>query len=164
LKLQASYPEDVALVFKNRPLDFHKQAKLAAMAMQAVLRQDRNKARELHDVMMENRKKLQRADIVGYVEALSLDIAKFEADLDSPEIAAEVDADSAVADKVGARGTPTSFVNGVAVRGAKPYGAFDDVVKRELAEAKKLIAAGTTPADVYEARCKANVAAKTVAA
>jgi predicted DsbA family dithiol-disulfide isomerase len=142
---------------RHMPLEMHPKAKLAAVAMQAARRQ--GKDRVLHDAMLANRKMLDRADLVGYAKAAELDVAKFEADLDDPSTTKEVDDDMALGLSVGATATPTSFINGVPVRGAKTYETFAAIVQNEIAEADKLLAAGTAIADVYRLRCEANVKA-----
>ena len=141
----------------HRPLKMHKQARFAAISMQAAARQ--GKAIELYKVMLANRKKLERADVIGYASELAIDTAKLEADLDDPKIAAEVDADVKIATELGVTSTPVTFLNGIAVRGAKPHDYFSMLVAEEVAEADKLLSAGTAIADIYAERCKANVKA-----
>ena len=55
--------------------------------------------------------------------------------------------DAALATKVNARGTPNFYVNGRNLRGAQPYEIFEDLIKEELAKAKR------TCAGVSRARC-----------
>ncbi|HHH26794.1 MAG TPA: hypothetical protein ENK57_00365 [Polyangiaceae bacterium] len=152
-----NYESDVALVVKHRPLDFHKRAKPAAIALLAAHRQ--GKAWEMYELMTANRKALDDDDLRQYARRVGLDMDRFEKDVHDPELAAQVDKDNALADKLGVRGTPTTFINGRGVRGAKKYEAFDAIVKEELAEAEKLLESGTPLEQIYEARCKANVAA-----
>lgn len=156
-KLRETYPDELALALRHRTLEMHPHAEGAAMAFQAAHRQQ--KAWALHDIMFENRKALQRPDLVGYAKAIGLDVAAFEAALDDPAIREEVRTDDAYAKKVGVGGTPTSFINGKPVRGARPYESFDEIVKAEVEAADALLAGGTSLDDVYEARCKAHIAA-----
>ncbi|MEZ4445540.1 MAG: DsbA family protein [Polyangiaceae bacterium] len=153
--LLEKHPQEVGLVLRNRPLSFHEDARPAAIAFLAAARQDKGWA--LHDIMFDNRKDLQRDKLLGYAKELGLDMAKFEQDLDDPEVAAQVDADVEAAERAGAQGTPTIFVNGIGVRGARGADVFEPLVAAELAEAKKLVAGGMAPADVYVARCDANI-------
>jgi predicted DsbA family dithiol-disulfide isomerase len=136
----------------HRPLGFHKNARPAAHAMQAAHRQ--GKAWEMHDKMFENIKALTRPDLERYAGDVGLDVQKFKADMDSDAVKKEVVADEKVADKVGARGTPTFFINGRPISGAQPYSAFETIIKEELEKAKKLIAAGTPIKDVYATLAK----------
>jgi predicted DsbA family dithiol-disulfide isomerase len=141
----------------QRPLEMHKNARIAAIAALAAQRQ--GKFWELHDKMFANRKELDRDDLVRYASEAGLDKARFEADLDSAEVQKQVDEDVATAEKAGVTGTPAFFVNGRSLRGARPYEDFETAVKDEIAEADKLIAAGTPLDQVYDKRCEANVAA-----
>src|SRR6185436_5477764 len=53
------------------------------------------------------------------------------------------------AKKIDASGTPAFRINGVTLSGAQPIDKFAEVIDAQLAEAKKLVASGTKPADVY---------------
>jgi protein-disulfide isomerase len=133
-KLIETYPKDVRVVFKQMPLGFHKDALPAAKA--ALAAQKQGKFWEYHDVLFDNYKQLKRADLETYARELGLNMKKFVADMDSPEVAAQVDTDLAEAKRIGVRGTPNSFVNGVPVKGARPYEGFKRVVDAELAKAR----------------------------
>ncbi len=158
-ELLEKHPE-VRLVMRHNPLPFHPQAKPAAFAMQAALRQDAAKAWALHDLMFANRQALSDGDLEGYAKQVGLDVAAFNEVRASDAVKKEVDLDQALAKKVGANGTPTFFVNGVPVRGAQPIDKFTDVVAKELEEAQKLLDGGAALADVYEKRSKDHVAKK----
>jgi len=159
MELLEQYP-DVRLVMRHNPLPFHPQAKPAAFAMQAALRQDADEAWALHDLMFANRKALSDADLEGYAKKVGLDVAAFNEVRTSAAVKKEVDLDQALAKKVGARGTPTFFINGVPLRGAQPLDKFIDIVDEELDAAQKLLDGGTDLGDVYEKRSKHHVAKK----
>ena len=61
---------------------------------------------------------------------------------------AKIEADLAMAQKVGANGTPAFRINGVTLAGAQPFEKFKEIIDQQLAEAKKLVDSGTKPADV----------------
>lgn len=155
-KLRETFPDDLALALRHRTLEMHPHAEGAAKAFQAAHRQ--GKAWPMHDLMFANRKALERSHLVDYARTLALDVAAFEGALDDPAIAEEVATDDAYAKRIGVGGTPTCFVNGKPIRGARPYEHFEEVVKAEVAEAEKLVAAGTPLAEVYGTRCKAHIA------
>ncbi len=142
----------MALVLKHMPLKSHKKALDAAIAAQAAHRQ--GKAWEMHALLFENRRALDRSDLEKYAGEIGLDLDKFKTDLDDPKTREEVLADQQAALKAGARGTPTSYVNGRPVRGAKPLAHFESVVAAELAAAKVLLDSGTPLAEVYETSSK----------
>lgn len=129
------YPNDVKLVFKNLPLPFHEKAKPAAKAALAAGKQ--GKFWEMHDQLFKNQGALGDELFAKLAQDLSLDMAKFKADMESPEIAKVVDDDAELARKVGVNGTPGFFVNGVLVSGAQPLPAFKAIIDRWLKEGAK---------------------------
>jgi predicted DsbA family dithiol-disulfide isomerase len=143
----------VALVLKHMPLRSHKKAEGAAIATQAAHRQ--GKAWEMHKKLFENRRALDRGHLEQYAEELGLDVAKFKADLDDPKVKEEVLTDQKAALAAGARSTPTCYINGRPVRGAKPFSTFSEIVETEIATANELIKSGTPLAEVYEKSSKA---------
>lgn len=128
------YPKQLKIVFKQQPLPFHKDARPAAKASLAAHKQ--GKFWEYHDVLFENMKKLKQEDLEGYAKGLKLNMKKFKKDMADASLEEQVKRDQALAAKIGARGTPTSFVNGYMVRGAQPVAAFKKIIDRELAKAK----------------------------
>jgi len=125
-----AYPNDVKLVFKNLPLPFHKDALPAAKAALAAGRQ--GKFWEMHDKLFDNQKGLNSEMYVEAAKTLGLDMEKFKADMESPDIAKQIDEDQALAKTHGISGTPGFFVNGVAVKGAYPFEHFKQIVDRWL--------------------------------
>ncbi len=61
-----------------------------------------------------------------------LTTGKFKADLDSGKYKKQVQADTALAQKLGARGTPTFFINGRKLRGAQPFPSFKRLIDEML--------------------------------
>lgn len=125
------YPGKVRIAFKNQPLSFHANAHLAAQA--ALAAGEQGKYWEMHDRMFENQRALTRPDLERYAQDLRLDMNKFRSALDNGKFKAQVDDDIALANKVGANGTPTFFVNGRKVVGAQPFEAFAKIIDEELA-------------------------------
>jgi protein-disulfide isomerase len=129
-QLMQAYPNDVKVVFKHLPLGFHKNAKPAAIASLAANQQ--GKFWEFHDELFANQQSLSDEFYIKTAEKLGLDLAKFKADLNSPELSKQVDEDSALAAKHGIQGTPGFFVGGVPVRGAYPLEHFKKIVDKLL--------------------------------
>ena len=106
-----AYPNDVKFVFKQFPLvRIHPQATPAAKASLAAHKQ--GKFWEMHDKMFANQKQLDDASLKKYAQELGLDMAKFEADMNSPEVAKQVEDEMKLANTNQVTGTPTLFVNG----------------------------------------------------
>ncbi len=131
-KVLKKYPEKVRLVFKNNPLDFHKQAIPAARAALAANRQ--GKFWEYHDLLFKKSSKLSEDQFVKFAKKLKLDMEKFDKDRKSPEIAKQVLSEMAEAKKHGLKGTPTFVVNGIVIRGAQKLDYFSRVIDRLLEE------------------------------
>jgi protein-disulfide isomerase len=142
----------VAIVFRHKPLPMHRNARPAALAMQAAHQQ--GKAWEMHDMLFADYKAITPEAIDGYAEKLGLDVAKFKTSMGDPKIGEQIDKDSKTADDAGARGTPTFFVNGRRVRGARPFEDFKRIIDEEIKKADALIAKGTPIADVYDKLAK----------
>ena len=146
-KVQDTYGDKVQVRFRNLPLHFHKRAKPAAKAALAAHKQ--GKFWQMHDKLFANQKALGDEDLERYATELRLDVAQFKADLNSAEIDGMVTKDLTDAKKYGARGTPTSFVNGVPVRGAVPFNRFKQVIDKEIAKAEALMKDGVSRGDIY---------------
>ena len=147
-ELQKKYAKDVAFVFVNQPLSFHKSALPAAKAALAAHRQ--GAFWPYHDTLFAHQQALSPADLEKYAADLKLNLARFKKDLADPALEKLVDADHKLADSVGASGTPTFLVNGHKVVGAKPVDAFASVIDAELKKADALLAKGVALADVAQ--------------
>jgi protein-disulfide isomerase len=109
--MQQQLGRDVALVWKNLPLDeLHPLARLAAEAALAAGAQ--GQFWPMHDRLFANQRSLDRASLERFARELRLDVARFRQALDSGAYRARVDADVALADRLGVSGTPTFFVDG----------------------------------------------------
>jgi len=128
--IENRYGNKVQLVFRHNPLPIHKEARLAAAA--GVAAQQQGRFWELHDRMFTNQRQLDRASLELMAEAAGLDMGRFRAALDSPATEMAVAADQEQAARLGARGTPTFFVNGRRISGAQPVETFARVIDDEL--------------------------------
>jgi protein-disulfide isomerase len=122
------FPNNVKLVFKQFPLDMHKNAHFAAEAALAAHAQGR--FWPLHDKMFANFRQLTRENIMAWAAEAGLDMARFTADLDSGKYKAEVDREIQQGETAGVNGTPTFFVNGKRFNG--PIDAIAAVIEAEL--------------------------------
>ena len=129
-QVMKAYPNDVKFVFKHLPLGFHPQARPAAKATVAAMRQ--GKFWEMHDALFDNQDKLNEALYLEQAKKLGLDIEKFKKDMASPETEAYVKKDEEAAKKLGIGGTPSFVVNGIEVRGAYPVDHFKSIIDRLL--------------------------------
>jgi protein-disulfide isomerase len=116
LKLVDQFPNRVKLVFKQFPLDMHKQAHLAAQASLAAHAQ--GKFWPLHDKMFANFRQLSRDNILKWAAEVGLDLPRLTADLDSGKYRAAVDRETQEGETAGVNGTPTFFINGKRYNGS----------------------------------------------
>jgi protein-disulfide isomerase len=73
---------------------------------------------------------------LAYARALGLDTARFTRCTQSREMRGRIHRNTSIARVMGARATPTFFVNGRRVEGALPAARFRDLLLRELAALK----------------------------
>jgi len=133
-QLIKAYSNQVKLAFKNFPLGFHKQAGIAAEVAMAAGAQ--GKFWEMHDKIFANQKQLSIDNLKSYAQELNLDMKKFNDDLDSHRFKKVIDEDMKIGRGAGVRGTPTFFINGRKLVGAKPLAEFQKVIDGLLKKKK----------------------------
>jgi protein-disulfide isomerase len=143
------YPSQLRFVFKNNPLGFHREARQAALAALAAARQ--GKWAPYRSALFANQRSLSTDDLMFHAKRAGLDLERFERDLRDPLLAAQVDADQALAASLGATGTPTFFINGRLLTGAKPLLAFRELIDEELRRSEALRAFGMPSGQMAEA-------------
>lgn len=127
--LQA-YPTQVKLIFKQFPLDSHSQA--AAGAAAALAAQKQGKFWALHDALFAQHGHLS-PEIIGKLAAdAGLDMKRFAADLNSPEVRKTVAKDEDDGERAGVEATPTLFINGQHYNGPLTLQALRPVLDGEL--------------------------------
>jgi protein-disulfide isomerase len=151
-QVMKAYDGKVRVAWKDLPLPFHQNAMPAAIAARAAGEQ--GKFWPMHDKLFANQQNLDRASLEKYAQELGLNMAKFKAALDTKKHEADIQADAAAGNKIGANGTPAFFVNGVSLSGAQPFEAFKARIDEELKKAEALVAKGTPKAKVYDAIMK----------
>jgi protein-disulfide isomerase len=134
-KLLADYPNDLRVVYKQHPLPMHPNAMPASEAVMAANAQ--GKFAPMSEKLLANSSALSRDKYMQIATEIGLDIKKFTNDLDTHAYKASIDAMAAEAMKLGASGTPASFVNGRFLSGAQPYEAFKKIIDEEIAKATK---------------------------
>lgn len=151
--MQATFPDDLKIVYRQHPLANHYWAAIAAEGAYAagaqgkffeydelVFSQQRQMTTKLREKAVAMGKsaqearsdEVQREVLTDLAGELGLDQARFRQDLESRAYLSQVQADTQAAMKVGARGTPASFVNGRFVSGARPFESFKAEVQKEL--------------------------------
>ena len=109
----------VSFDFRHFPIEQkHPHALQAAEAAEAARAQGRFE--EMHDLLFENQRALERDDLSGYARQLGLDMDRFERELDEHVHVDKIHADLREGLERGVAGTPTFFVDG------QPYEGFYD--------------------------------------
>lgn len=129
-QLLQSNPGKIRLIFKHLPLPMHKNARLAAQA--AIAAQAQGKFWEMHDKIFENQRALSESAIQQFARDLKLDLKRFNRSLSAPETLARIESDLQTASIIGARSTPTFFMNGAMVRGALPLDQWNRLLAKAL--------------------------------
>jgi protein-disulfide isomerase len=150
-------PDKVRIVWKNKPLPFHPNAKPAAEAAAGVFALKGNDAFwKFHDTAFKNQSALSPSSYETWAQASGVDLAKFKAGIAAHTWQDKVEKDDAEAGQVGVSGTPAALVNGVLVSGAQPFDKFKAVIDQELSKAQAKIASGTPKDRIYVAMSKEN--------
>jgi protein-disulfide isomerase len=110
------YPDKVKLVYKHFPLDFHQNARPAAIATMAA--QEQGKFWQYHDVLFQNQSALDGAKLEEYAKQAGLDVARFKKDFEAKkaEYDKRVAADLQLGAQSGVQGTPSLYIGGKKVR------------------------------------------------
>jgi protein-disulfide isomerase len=133
-QVEDSYKGKVRIAFKNLLIPGHEQAPLAAEA--ALAAHEQGKFWPYHDKLFENQRALDRQSLERYAGELKLDLARFRQALDSGKHKKAVEADLAQAATLGASATPTFFVNGRKLMGAKDFPEWKAIIDDTLASAQ----------------------------
>jgi len=139
-RLEKKYGDKIRFVFKNFPLErIHPVARSAAKAAMAA--KEQGKFWQFHDTLMVKQAEWKKGDasksFSRYAKQLGIDEEKFGKDIKTPAYDKKINTDIALGKKLGVQSTPTFFVNGVMVRGARDAGYFSRVIDYLLAEKNK---------------------------
>lgn len=148
-------PEKVRLVWKHNPLPFHKEARPAHEAA-ATVHALGGDFWKFHDLAFQNQRALTPENLSKWAVEAGVDAAKFKEAFDSKKHAAKVDQDLALAQQIGARGTPHFRINGKALSGAQPLPKFKELIDEQLTAAQELAKTGVKAADLSLALTKKN--------
>jgi protein-disulfide isomerase len=145
--LRDRYGDDVRIIYRHVAMSFHRDAALAAEA--GVAAAEQGKFWAFHDQVFGDFGHLARADLERFAAAAGLDLARFRAALDDHRYRDAVLAETAAAEALGVDGTPTTFLNGMPVDGARDARTMEQLVEAHLARSRGMLKAGVTRADLY---------------
>ncbi len=126
-------------IYRHFPIrSIHSHSQLAAEAAEAAGAQ--GKFWEMHDALYDHQDALEREDILDYGRQIGLDMARFEADLDSHVHAERVHEDFREGIRSGVNGTPTFFINEVRYDGAWDLESLIEAIEKPLGVRVRLLA------------------------
>jgi protein-disulfide isomerase len=128
------YPETVRFVFRNFPIpQVHPHAEQAAEAAEAAAAQGKFWA--MYELLLQPYADLDTDSLVGYAEAIGLDVARFRADLASHAYSTRINHDVQEGVQNGVNATPKFYVNGQRIDGKVPLEGVEDAVRAAVAAA-----------------------------
>ena len=124
----------VKLIYKDLAIN-GRESTFAAQAAQCA--HDQGKFWEYHDLLFRKRTgyndgTFSRENLKLYAQEVGLNQSEFSTCVDSQKHKDTVEADRGIALAVGARGTPTFYINGIVLVGAQPLQIFEQIFEAEL--------------------------------
>ena len=134
-KLKKEYgTSKIKVVFKHYPLPMHPEAKPASEASLCVNEQSSDKFWKFHDLLFANQQRLKEENLMEYAKKVGVDMKKFEDCFKSKKYASHVEKNMAEGQKLGVDSTPSFFVNGQPIRGARPIADFKEIIDEQLSQ------------------------------
>ncbi|MCX7631827.1 MAG: thioredoxin domain-containing protein [Turneriella sp.] len=136
-RIKAEYENKIKWVFRNFPLDFHPQAMPAHIAAACAGKQGKyfEFQRRVFAIPYVGRKlDMSAAQLEAIAQAVGLNLTDYRncvADRDG-KLRAEIEADMRYGQKIGVRGTPTIFINGVLYQKERSYEALKATIDQLL--------------------------------
>lgn len=125
----------VKFVYRDFPLEFHTNAKSAAIAAHCAEEQGGNDIYAGYsEGLFKNRTSLGADLYKELAEELSLDLPQFGQCVESEKYLDKVESDIAKATALGIQSSPSFIINGRMVVGAQPYEVFEEAILEALGE------------------------------
>lgn len=142
--------EQLRIVFKNQPLSFHQNARIAAEIGQGVLETAGNDAFwRYHNLTFQNQKDMDPATLLQWAVRAGADERAIKEGVDGRRWSGKIDVDISVANARGANGTPASFIDGIELVGAQSIDKFKEVIDAELVKSHALAKDGVPRDQIY---------------
>lgn len=127
--LMSKYSKEIRFVYRHAPLG---PASSFEAAQASICAYDQDYFWEYHDALFENQDRLGAELYREIATSLELDLPAFNACLKNNDYMDLIETDLDFALTTGVRGTPTFFINGLALVGAQPMEVFTEVIDAEL--------------------------------
>ncbi len=124
--LLAKRGDKIKIVYRDFPLAFHKNAKIAAAAAECA--DEQGAFWEYNELLFDNQRSLDVENLKKYAKSIGLDVEKFNHCLDSGKQNIEVEKDVADAKIAGISGTPSILINGYYISGVPSLAYLEEVI------------------------------------
>ncbi|OGQ46569.1 MAG: hypothetical protein A3H42_04960 [Deltaproteobacteria bacterium RIFCSPLOWO2_02_FULL_46_8] len=131
-QLMDDYKDKVRYVLRDFPLSFHQFAKKAHEAAHCA--GDQGKYWEYNKELWGHQQALQVDNLKNYAKNIGLKTDKFNKCLDSGKYTEKVEENVEAGSAYGAQGTPSFFINGIFLSGARPISDFKKIIDQELSK------------------------------
>ncbi len=132
-KIQKAHHRNVRIVFKNYPLNYHRNGLLASKLGASVYAKKGSAAFfRFHDQVFENQENLSRDVLIQLAGKAGINKEEAASIMNSRLPVARIDNDKMLGDLLRVEGTPTVFINGV------PTNLREDLEKSILAEVRRV--------------------------
>ena len=153
-RLEARYASELLVVWKNLPLAQHPNAASAArLALGARAAGGDASFWLVHDRLFEADSPLDAATLEGVARGAGIDARSLMEAVRRGDHQSEIDDDVALARRLGVAGTPTIFLNGRRLGGARPFSSIESLVSEELQMAERLVGRGIKRDKLYATLC-----------
>lgn len=145
-KIREHYGNKVKLVFKHYVVH---PGRATIPALAACAAQQQNKFAEMYKKIFSKFGRFGKDVMEGYAKELGLNMAKFKSDMDGV-CKKRIRQDQMELARVGARGTPSFFINGRFLGGNRPFPHFKRLIDEELKKAQEAVKKGTPVSKLYD--------------
>ena len=151
--LRLSRSDDIRLVVKQNPAPENRRSEPASeIALGAYALGGEHAFWVTHDGLVANKGSFSDADFVELAKRAGIDSSRLIAAVSTREAHSSIARDQDLADDLEVEELPAVYVNGKHFLGGASKRELGKLVDAELASAKKMIASGARPADVYSMR------------
>ncbi|TGL59580.1 DsbA family protein [Leptospira sarikeiensis] len=129
--LREQYKDKIKWVFRDFPMDFHRNAMFAHIAANCSIPQ--GKYWQYNSLLFQNGRKLEKQNVINLARQVGLEMNSFNQCIAQEEkIKSEIESDMQAGQSYGVNGTPAFFINGILVEGNMPIQNFTKIIDEEL--------------------------------
>ncbi len=128
-KVVEKYGDKIGFYYMQFPL----REQTAVLSLAALAAHEQGKFWPMHDLLFKNQSSITMEKVSGFAKELGMNGEKFQKDLFSDSLKAEVQRQRAVGEKAEISGTPALFVNGKQFLGEKTIETLSEAIDAQLA-------------------------------